>query len=239
MKYIIVRSLLAMATGCLCTTLYAASLQMYPITVNFCHGQSTEPVYVKNTGSEPIGAQLRLFLWQQKDHQDQLIPTQNLISSPPIASIPGGKEQLVRIISPTALSGTGAEQSYRLLVDELPGTKAQTDHSEVRFLLRYSVPVFVNCSAKKIDLSTVYASLQNNGAKRQLLVRNTGQQHLKLSNVSLVAGGKNYPISQGLLGYVLPASEMVWTLPAGTPAGNELSVIVNDNATRQVIPLSN
>lgn len=238
MKPTIAGILFALAASGVSTGSYAASLQMYPLTVNFCNGQSAEPVYVKNTGSETIGAQLRLFQWQQKDHKDVLIPTQALISSPPIATIPPGKEQLVRIISPGPVGTGGNEQSWRLLIDELPGAKAKNHDNQVHFLLRYSVPVFFSCANTKADLSAVHASLSNDNGHRQLIIRNNGSQHLKLSEVALVSGGKNYPIAHGLLGYVLPGSEMAWDIPHNLPAGDSITAVTNDNATTQVIPLT-
>lgn len=238
MKRIFPRILLALAGGCFTAGSSAASLQMYPLTVNFCNGQSAAPVYVKNTGTETIGAQLRLYLWQQKGNKDVLTPTQALISSPPIATIPAGKEQLVRIIAPGPTSAPGNEQSYRLLIDELPGTRKQADDNQVHFLLRYSVPVFFGCASPKTDLSAVQASLNTRNGHQQLVIRNNGSQHLKLSNVTLMSGGKGYVITGGLLGYVLPGSEMAWELPKGLPAGSSVTAVTNDNATAQTIPLT-
>ncbi|EGX8131268.1 molecular chaperone [Salmonella enterica] len=238
MKRIILGGLFALTGGCFCAGSYAASLQMYPLTVNFCNGEAVEPVYVKNTGSEPIGAQLRLYQWQQRNHKDILTPTQALISSPPIASIPPGKEQLVRVITPGAVPAGGNEQSYRLLIDELPGAQAKSQDSRVHFLLRYSVPVFMSCASKKVDLTTLHASQNNSGGHQQLVIRNTGSQHLKLSNVSLVAGGKSYILNKGLLGYVLPGSEMAWDIPDNLPAGTAINATLNDNASSQAITLT-
>ncbi|WP_404317339.1 molecular chaperone [Klebsiella oxytoca] len=215
----------------------AAGLQMYPVTVNFCHGETARPVYIKNTGTSPIGTQMRLYSWQQKNQKDVLTPTQTLISSPPIASVPPGKQQLVRIISPAGTAG--AEQSFRLIVDELPAEPDKTTASQVRFLLRYSVPVFFSCRDSKADISAIRASLETRGSRTRLLIKNRGMYHIKLSNVSLLTAGKKVVISRGLLGYVLPQSEMAWNLPEGIRSGTALSVTINDNETDKTINLTN
>ncbi|MTH44700.1 fimbrial biogenesis chaperone [Intestinirhabdus alba] len=215
---------------------FAASLQMYPVTVNFCHGETARPVYIKNTGTEPIGTQMRLYLWQQKDRKDILTPARELIISPPVASIPPGRQQLVRIIAPAG--ATGAGQSFRLIVDELPGEQRKVTTSQVNFLLRYSVPVFFTCRAARVDISAIRASLETRGPTTRLIVRNNGAQPIKLSNVSLLTAGKNVVINRGLMGYALPGSEMAWPLPSGIRTGTSLSVTVNDNEINKIIPLT-
>ncbi|BDH45326.1 pilus assembly protein [Salmonella enterica subsp. enterica serovar Choleraesuis] len=235
----IVRGLITLA-GCLFSlTTFAASLQMYPLTVNFCNKETVEPVYVKNTGSEPIGAQLRVYQWQQKDNKEILTPTQSVIISPPIANIPPGREQLVRLVSPVPVPDQGNEQSYRLIIDELPDGKAKNGDSQVHFLLRYSVPVFFGCGTKKIDMSTISARIDSRNSQPRLVVRNTGAQHLKLSKVALISAGKSYLITGGLLGYVLPGNEMAWDLPLKLSAGSAITAAVNDNPTSQTITLTN
>lgn len=216
----------------------AASLQMYPVTLNFCNGASVAAVYVKNTGKENIGAQMRVYRWQQQGNKDLMTPTSELVVSPPITSIPAGKEQLVRVILPAPTASAGPEKSYRLLLDELPQNSGMHSSEQVHFLLRYSVPVFLGCSERKPDLSAIHASLASAGNRRRLVIRNGSTTHLKLSRVSIESGGKSYLISKGLFGYVLPGSEMTWDLPNSVPAGTSLTATLSNNATSQTIPLT-
>ncbi|KJM57670.1 hypothetical protein SS31_22310 [Pluralibacter gergoviae] len=234
----IVRYLLAPLGLCLTAGAGAASLQMYPLVVNFCNGESVRPVYVKNTGTAPIGAQLRVYQWQQKNHADVLTPATQIIISPPIASIPPGKEQLVRLILPQLPAGNSREQSWRLLLDELPGAQSSAAGEQVHFLLRYSVPVFLSCSNPPMDAASIHASLDHRGGHRRLVIRNSSNRHLKLSNVALMSGHQRYPINRGLMGYVLPGSEMAWDLPAGVPDGNAITATTSNDAASQTIPLS-
>ncbi|WP_043081676.1 molecular chaperone [Pluralibacter gergoviae] len=238
MKHKIAGGLLTLAGLCTGMHASAASLQMYPVTVNFCKGASVAAVYVKNTGEENIGAQLRVYQWQQQNHQDLMNPTSELVVSPPITSIPPGKEQLVRVISPAPIASGGPEKSYRLLIDELPQNSAAHSSEQVHFLLRYSVPVFFSCPEQKPDLSAIHASLDSASNRRRLVIRNSGVTHIKLSRVSIESGGKSYLISKGLFGYVLPGSEMTWDLPNSVPAGTSLTATLGNNATSQTIPLT-
>ncbi|WP_432413145.1 fimbrial biogenesis chaperone [Pantoea allii] len=212
---------------------YAASLQMYPSTVNFCNQERARPVYIRNTGASPISTQIRLYKWQQIDNKDVLTPASDVISSPPMAKIPAGKEQLIRIIIPKEKkAGT-----YRLIVDELPDRTSSDSRSNVNFLLRYSVPVFTSCKTVKIDKAKITASISERNNLTYLVIKNSGSESIKLSNVSLASGHAQRVVNRGLMGYVLPASEMSWKLPNGLNNSVKLIANINDESTFTTIDI--
>ncbi|GAA0487944.1 molecular chaperone [Tatumella punctata] len=214
---------------------YAASLQVYPVNINFSVGENVKAIYVNNTGVDPISAQVRVYQWTQKNGSDVLSETHSLLVSPPITAIPPGKQQLLRVILPVPPAG-GEEQAYRLVVDELPGT-SQNGNQTVRFLLRYDLPVFINTPASVINLSQVVFHLDTSAVPERLWIENNSSQHLKLSNVVLSSAGHHYPVNKGLLGYVLAKSTRSWTLPKGHYSGSTLTFNVNDNAETQTVPV--
>lgn len=210
----------------------AATLQVYPVNVDFCGAESAQAIYVKNTGSAPIGAQIRVYAWQQRDNQDRLTDTDNLLVSPPMTRIPAGRQQLIRVILPTPAPG-GDEQAYRLVVDELPGENNMALKDGVRFLLRYSIPVFVHCASALPSPQSLSFTLDTHRRPAVLKVRNNGAQHIKLSNITLMNHGHQLSAMKGLLGYVLPHSEKEWPLPQGSREASSLSLNLNDNAQKQ------
>lgn len=226
---------------CLLTVLfisssYAASLQVFPVNINFSPGENVKAIYVNNTGTDPISAQVRVFKWTQKNESDVLTETQALIVSPPVTAIPPGKQQLLRVILPAPV-GTG-EQSYKLVVDELPGASTNGGQHAVRFLLRYTLPVFINTSQAEPDLKDISFHLDTHSVPARLWIENNGQEHLKLSNVVLVSGQHKVTINRGLLGYVLAHSTRSWSLPKGTYSGSKLTFTANDDATTKTVPIS-
>ena len=57
-----------------------------------------------------------------------------------------------------------------------------------------------------------------------------------MSQASLMLGARKLDVAQGLLGYVLPGSEMRWPLPSGTSvSGAALLVRVNEQREPQTI----
>ena len=131
-------------------------------------------------------------------------------------------EQLIRV-ERASRTPSGIEQSYRLLIDELPQPgEAPTNGVSIR--LRYSIPVFVGSAANgapQLD----WALLRSNGGW-VLRVRNGGAR-AQLVSVELVTGdGHAYPLTRGLLGYALAGRTGQWSvpLPAGVTLGGKVTV---------------
>ncbi|HFZ8995319.1 TPA: molecular chaperone [Citrobacter freundii] len=216
---------------------YAATLQVFPVNIGFCAGENAQAIYVKNSGSSAIGAQIRVYAWQQQNNKDILSETDELLVSPPMTTIPATRQQLIRVILPAPVTGNN-EKAYRLIVDELPGENNLAEKDGVRFLLRYSIPVFVNCNDRQPDPKTISFSVDSQAHPAMLKVRNTGPQHIKLSDITLLSGGKKIHMSHGLLGYVLPHSEKEWPLPKGVSHASSLSLNLNDNEQEQTFSIT-
>lgn len=237
MKRTLAGILLATLGSLFALSSYAATLQVYPVNVGFCAGETAQAIYVKNVGSAAIGAQIRVYAWHQQNNTDALSETEDLLVSPPMTTIPAARQQLIRVILPVPPSGD-TEHAYRLVVDELPGSSNMAEKDGVRFLLRYSIPVFVNCHDQPVDLKTVSASIDHLAHPAMLRIRNNGTQHIKLSNIALLGGSHRIPMSKGLLGYVLPNSEKEWPLPKGINTASSLSLNLNDNEQKQTIDIT-
>nr|WP_232316363.1 fimbria/pilus periplasmic chaperone [Candidatus Burkholderia verschuerenii] len=100
-------------------------------------------------------AQVRVFGWSQTLDEDHLDDAKGIVASPPMITIPAGGDQTVRILR-TGRDAPQGEETYRLLVDEIPQAEAARS-TGVRMQLRYSVPVFAGTPAgpavPKIDFS--------------------------------------------------------------------------------------
>jgi fimbrial chaperone protein len=209
----------------------ASSLQVAPTGLDFPAGSSAQALWLTNTGSEELAAQVRAFAWSQAAGEDVLEPTRNLVASPPMLRIAPGARQLVRVIR-SGGTPSANEQSYRIVVDELPPPQ-DGGVSGVQYVLRYSVPAFVAGSAGTPP-ALAWTTTVVDGAL-QLDVRNDGATHAQLTAISLLgAEGTPTPLHPGLLGYVLPGANMRWhvAVPAGVDATNaRIEAQVNGNPT--------
>jgi fimbrial chaperone protein len=189
----------------------AATLQITPVTVELQPDQNAFGITLRNPGDRPIYGQVRIFRWDQIHGQDSLSATQDLVASPPLIQIAAHSDQLVRVVR-TASAPTTAEQSFRLLIDELPPPdEAQANGVTIR--LRYSVPVFIEPSSEPGQPQLSW-HLSHDDKGWEMRVENTGARRAQLAAVQLVNGdGKSFALSKGLFGYALAGRSGQWPVP--------------------------
>lgn len=196
----------------------AAGLQVTPVLLEFDATQRALAVWLGNTASHPIRAQVRLRAWRQVNGGDVLEPTAELVASPPLVEIPAGQTQLVRIVR-RAGHQPASEAAYRLLVDELPSPDTgERSPGGIHFLFRYLIPVFVAPPSGPAPAEPVHGLSARltpaDGQQARLTIRNAGPWRAKLSDLShLDAHGERVVLGSGLFGYVLAGAERQWSLP--------------------------
>lgn len=125
----------------------ATSVLIWPIDPVLEADQKAGALWLENRGTEAANLQVRVFAWHQGRYQEQFQAQREIIGSPPVANIPPGQKQLIRLTR-TGPSPAGQEKAYRIIIDEIPpaipldkagpGTTAA-----IRLQMRYSVPLFV------------------------------------------------------------------------------------------------
>jgi len=209
-----------------------AALQLKPISVTFSAEESARTILLSNTGTQLLRAQVRAYRWTQENGTDVLRPSDEIYSSPPMLEIPEGKPQLVRVIRQIRQTQRNADESaYRLIVDELPSVANTAHPTNVQFLLRYSIPIFVpsgDALSTPDEEIPLRVSVQNRGDEATLRIDNPRHNHVKLTRlVVMLANGKSKILHDGLLGYVLAGQSRVWHLPHLATEGR-LIANVND-----------
>lgn len=220
----------------------AAGLSVTPVSVQFAPQDVAQGLWLSNSGKETLRAQVRVFAWSQDREQDHLEPSTALIVSPPMLSVEPGQRQFVRLVRPAPASAD-REQSYRLLIDELPDPAAPP-RPGLTFVMRYSVPVFVGAPPAGTPATQAMPTwnLHRDEAQSRWLLatRNPGPHRLQLTDLELLAAdGTVLHRHPGLLGYVLAGGERDWPLPIAKLAGPlnpvEVRVRLNGESVRQPI----
>lgn len=213
----------------------AASLQVAPTSVTLKPGENAGALWLSNADdTEKLRAQVRVFRWTQENGEEKLEPTRDLSVSPPIVEVAGGARQLIRVIR-TSPPPPHVETTYRVMVDELPDGK-QPEGGGLRFLMRYSVPVFVLPSGDAPLQYALDTRLEQTGTGQVLVVSNQGNQHAQIADLTGVdATGARSVLLPGLVGYVLPGQTMRWPLPANAPAGGRLVARINGEQEEQTL----
>jgi fimbrial chaperone protein len=219
----------------------ASGLQVAPVGLELQATQSADGLWLSNTGTGVLRAQVRVFHWAQKDGADELTPSRGLVISPPMLELAAGARQLVRVIRAGAPpSGKDAvEDAYRVIVNELPVDRQ--GKAGLQYVLRYSVPVFVEPANKTTVAPALSWSLSPAGDHVMLDVVNNGDGHAQVSAVEFVnAAGTRTPVEPGLLGYVLPGQHVRWALkPAASvfAGGGTFEARVNGDAVEQPVAM--
>jgi fimbrial chaperone protein len=189
----------------------AGSLQVEPVLVDVTAPGAASTVTLRNEGTTPIDAQIRVFRWSLVDGQEKLEPTDDVVASPPSVTLTPKGQYIARIVRVSKQPVAG-EESYRLMVDQLPDL-AQQKNGAVNLLVRYSIPVFFGAANKKNP--TVAWSLAVKGDKVTLMARNSGDRRLRISALTVRdASGRSISLGTGLAGYALGQSTKVWTVPS-------------------------
>ena len=221
----------------------ATGLQVAPTMLTLSAARSADGLWLSNTGTEPLHAQVRVYAWGQEGGEDRLTPSRALIASPPMVQLEAGTRQLVRVIRAGAPPST-SEEAFRVIVDELPLDAAASatangepaaDATALKFVLRYSVPIFVEpATPGSPDLNATLTG----GGQPMLEVRNAGTRHAQLANLAIDAQGQREELAPGLLGYVLAGQTMRWPLkisPIELARGGNLQAKVNGEPAEQIL----
>ena len=119
---------------------------------------------------------------------------------------------VIRIVR-TTKAMVGSEETYRILVDQIPPPRNKPGMG-ISFVLRYSIPVFFN-SREEHGASLSWA-VETKGKQAYLTIANAGDAHVRLSGLSMkTPGGKDINFGPGLTGYVLANSTARFPLKGG------------------------
>jgi len=189
----------------------AGSLQVEPVLLDVTSaGAAASTLTLHNAGTTPINAQVRVFRWSLVNGEEKLEPTDDVAASPPVMTLAPNAKNIVRIIRQSKQPVAG-EESYRLLVDQLPDLSKQKNGA-VTLMVRYSIPVFFGAANKKSP--TLAWSVAVKGDKVTLSAHNTGDRRLRISALTLRdANGRSISLGSGLAGYALGQSTKSWTVP--------------------------
>lgn len=208
---------------------YAASLTVWPIDPYIQPPSQAVAIRVRNTGNEPAHLQLRIYRWVQERSEDELIPQDEIVISPPMALVEPQAQQLFRIVHRSGAPNYSSEVSYRILIDEIPNNQKKSS-APLQFQMRYSLPFFIFPQVHKRDEKRDENFLRfriTNPKKPEITVVNHGSSHFRLSQVFVQNGNTRIPIAEGLLGYVLPGSTMTWPIPLDKLTPQQIQSLVH------------
>jgi len=207
---------------------HAAGLQVSPILVELPPGNRASTITLNNSSTDEINAQIRVFKWVQFNGADQLVPTRDVVASPPAAKIPGHGTNVIRIVR-LSKAPVASEETYRLKIDEVPKL-AHVRQAGVTFAISYSLPVFFTPAGQTPALA--WTATVSKGVLK-LEAMNTGGRRARIANLKIANGVKSAIIAPGLAGYVLSQSKKDWLIKGGSKIakpGDTIKIVATSEA---------
>lgn len=218
---ILISALTSLAAG-------AQALSIQPVNVFLAPGQRATTVTVSNQGNSKTAFQIRAYAWKQQNGDDQLTASDQVVISPPIATISPGGNQVVRLILRLPPLASDQESSYRIVVDQIP---PPAEPGIVHIVLRLSIPIFAEPTKRAAP--NVQFHLEVNDGQLYLVGINSGLRHDVLRDIELTTrdGRKLKPVT-GSSPYILAGATRRWSIAAPGPSPlpkDELKLTAHDD----------
>ncbi len=217
------------------STAGATSLQVAPTILQLEARQRAGELWLTNSGTSPVKLQVRVFRWVQQGGQEQLLPTDELMASPPMQELAAGQQQLVRVMRPTR-EPPSAQRYYRLIVDEVPDLATRAEG--MQFVLRYSIPVFVQPASGKLAPQLQARLVTLDDGRNGVEVANSGNSYAQIADLALGSVKRPRIVHPGLLGYVLPGQVMRWPIERMAIDRDNDQITAKLNGESEQTPLS-
>jgi fimbrial chaperone protein len=193
----------------LCGYAQANSLTVSPVLVDVVAPRATTTVTLESSGPEQINAQVRVFKWTIVDGKDKLVPTKDVVASPPAVKVKANGKAVIRLVR-RSKQPVGVEENYRLLVSQVPS--APKVNQGVGIAFQYSIPAFFTPKGSEPSIQWSAAASKGNLVVKAV---NTGGRRLRVANLEVKKGGKSYQVGGGISGYVLANSTRLWVVKGG------------------------
>jgi len=233
----------AAATLFVCTAAGAAAaaqLRVEPVLLELNAPAAAGTLTLRNDGDTEVGVQTRVYRWSQSDGRESLDATTDVAASPPIVKLAPHADYTVRVVR-TSKQPVHGEESYRVVVDQLPEARRQTEDT-VAILIRQSIPVFFR--APELRKASVTWSITRERGAIVARATNSGDERLRIAGLRLRdKAGSTIGFGNGLVGYVLGQSTMNFNVAKPPPGfGNggqvEITAISNNGPINAIAPFA-
>ena len=188
---------------------HAGSFSISPVRLDLSSTARSAALTVRNEEREAL-VQAQVMLWEQIDGEEKLTPTRDLLVSPAVFTLAQEGSQLVRVALRSAPGNIEREQSYRLILQEVP-QPANPSFTGLQIALRLSIPVFVAKAGATGPALEWSAASSDNGLV--ITAQNSGDEHARIRGFSVgPAVGADPPLVQPVASYILPGQARSWNL---------------------------
>jgi fimbrial chaperone protein len=217
--------------ACIGTTSFAGQFTVTPLRIFMTVRDRAVAVTIVNDGDADVVMQAELFSWAQKGGEDDLQPTDDLVMAPPIMKVPARSRQVLRLVR--LVPPTGEEQTYRVLVREVPEASSQGEGVQMRMAIAFSLPIFITPPGAKRQLNCLPVRLDE---KLVAQCENTGTAYAQVRSFALLDANEKRVAGEDGPTYFLSRTRRTVALKAAdrVPAGHAKLVATFDDGTSQM-----
>lgn len=207
---------------------HASTFNISPIRAELSGTHRTEALTIVNAEDAPVVVQVRVAAWSQKDGDEQLDDTREILATPPVLQIPANSQQIVRVALRRE-ADLHQELTYRVVFEEVPQA-APKDFTGLRVALRLSIPVFVLPAQGHASAALAWESHWLGDGQLQIAATNHGTAHCQVTDFDARLAGVAMPVRGGASKYILQGSRMVWTLKPPPEAQREALIALHGHS---------
>ncbi|WP_298932985.1 molecular chaperone [uncultured Ramlibacter sp.] len=217
----------------------AADFSITPVRIFMEPRDRAVAITVTNDGEQEIVMQADLFVWKQKpDGEFDLVPTEDLILSPPILKLAPKSRQVVRLarLGPPP---AGSQLTYRMIVREIPEARPASTDNTLQIALAFSLPIFITPPTAKRDLSCSATRASANAV--MATCKNSGTAFAQVREFVLLASNGERIATRDTGGYILPEITRSFEIKregAAIPSGAMKLQVALDDGTMQAVDLA-
>jgi fimbrial chaperone protein len=191
----------------------ASNFAVTPTEVDLSPSATSALVTIRNVSTVPLRFEITVVSWSEDERGTMTLnPSSDVTFFPKLVELPAGASRNIRI-GINAGAARDVEQSFRLFVEELPDQSAPAANA-VALRTKVGIPVFVRPA--KPSRSAVIDGVSVENGKVLTRVRNTGNLHISVDNVSVKGTGGSAASTftrDGPGWYVLPGATRVFEVP--------------------------
>lgn len=183
---------------------FAGSFQVNPVQIVLQPGRTISSLTIRNVDPQPLSVRVLTYRWTQVEGDDVYTPTDDLIASPPIFTVPANAQQLVRV----GLRRNTPGAAYRVILEEIPRPSRE---NFIQVALRLNLPVYVLTAAGG-NPAVRWSASRDAAGEIILEGRNEGAAHAQVTAIGLMdpAGGRTALTTS--MGVILPAGMRRWNV---------------------------
>lgn len=209
----------------------AGSVTLTPVRLEIAAGQQVTNFNIYNQDSSKAVYQITAFSWQQKNGKDIETPTNDVIITPPIVTIQGKAEQVVRV-GLRYPANSSQEASYRVIVQEVPLSEPSLNSSQtgIHMLLKMSMPLFIKPAEETRQLNCEIKSVKPSSNLWSIRLVNNSNVHVIISDFQLAnVSGSKITTQPNISGVILSKQSKEWQVAIKQPLPKEVKLSVATN----------